>query len=92
MKDVELYRDCFVGLQCPKFISYWSKEAGRLETKLLSLGTTAFAELDVDKRSISVTFADHRRFLKPKCMPYNLRKLSCLSVVRFKLDQLLDNL
>src|SRR6476660_9382400 len=83
-----------------------------------------FAGLDVDKKSISVTFTDHQGLLKSMRMPYSvdhlvnhvrkhygdkkvafayeagptglvkakLRKLPCSSVVRFKLDQLLDNL
>src|SRR6266850_1813788 len=70
-----------------------------------------FSGLDVDKRSISVTFTDHDRFLKslllfegiefPPAPPGSqwssrvknkLRKLPCSGTVRFKLDQLLDNL
>ena len=34
-----------------------------------------FAGLDVDKRSISVTFADHERLLKSLRMPYRVEHL-----------------
>src|SRR5918995_1925905 len=34
-----------------------------------------FAGLDVDKRSISVTFADHQGLLKSLCMPYSAEHL-----------------
>lgn len=34
-----------------------------------------FSGLDVDKRSISVTFTDHDRFLKSLCMPYSVEHL-----------------
>ena len=34
-----------------------------------------FSGLDVDKRSISVTFTDHDRFLKSLRMPYSAEHL-----------------
>ena len=74
MMDVELYRECSLRVHWLKPISRWIKEALRWEAKLSFLVTT-FAGLDVDKKSISVTFTDHQGSLKSMRMPYSVEHL-----------------
>ena len=75
MMDVEAHHECSIRDTMAEILAIESRRHFDGKPKFIPRDYDVFSGLDVDKRSISVTFTDHDRFLKSLRMPYSAEHL-----------------